>query len=115
MTSYENVDPVFGYFKDNFEEDDLIFTQKYIAEHQQISIYALKDKQKVDVVACLDFLNGLQEKFTYHYCDTILMIIMVQESIAFSVKMTTKKACMKIFVTLLFPSSKKWHFKKNTT
>ena len=101
MTSYENFDLVFGYFKDKFEEDDLIFTQKYIAEHQQISIYALKDKQKVDVVACLDFLNGLQEKFTYHYCDTILMII--------------KKACMKIFVTLQFPSSKKWHFKKNTT
>ena len=55
MTSYENFDLVFGYFKDKFEEDDLIFTQKYIAEHQQISIYALKDKQKVDVVACLDF------------------------------------------------------------
>ena len=66
MTNYEIFDLVFGDFNDKFEENDLIFTQKYVVGHQQISIYALKDKENVDVVACLDFLKGLQEKFAYH-------------------------------------------------
>ena len=64
ITNYEIFNLVFGDFKDKFEENDLIFTQTYIVEHQYVFIYALKDKQKVDAAACLDFLNGLQEKFT---------------------------------------------------
>ena len=50
---------------DKIGENDLIFTLKFVVGDQQISIYALNDKQKVDIVTCLDFLNGLQEKFVY--------------------------------------------------
>ena len=65
MTNYEIFELVFGDFNDKFEQDYLIFTQKYVVGHHQIFIYSLKAKKKVDVVACLDFLKGLQEKFVY--------------------------------------------------
>ena len=43
-----------------------MFTQKYVIGHQQICLYHLKGKEKIDVFACLEFLNCLQEKFAYH-------------------------------------------------
>ena len=66
MTKYEIFGLAFDDSMDKIEENDLIFTQKFVVGDQQISIYALNDKQKVDVVTCLDFLNRLQEKFVYH-------------------------------------------------
>ena len=73
ITKYEIFDLVFDDSMDKIEENDLIFTPKFVVGDQQISIYALNDKQKVDVVTCLDFLNGLQEKFVnqnswYPFC-----------------------------------------------
>ena len=65
MLNYEIFDLLYSNLRHNFEDDHLVFTQKYTVDRQRISICCLRDKEKANVVECLDFLNKLQEKY---YC-----------------------------------------------
>lgn len=65
MTNYEIFDLLYCDFKDKFDEDNVVFTQKYVIGHQQILLYRLKGKEKFDAFACLEFLNNLQEKYGF--------------------------------------------------
>lgn len=66
MTTYEIFELLYGDFRDRYEEDKFIFTQKYVVGQQTVSVYSLKDKENLDVGTCLNFLNDLQERFAYH-------------------------------------------------
>lgn len=63
MTDYEIYDLLYSNFKDKFDDDNIVFTQKYMVGHQKIHICHLKVKKKIDAFDCLDFLNKLQEKY----------------------------------------------------
>ena len=65
MLNYEIFDLLYSNLRHKFEDDHLVFTQKYTVDRQRISICCLRDKEKPNVVECLDFLNKLQEKY---YC-----------------------------------------------
>ena len=65
MTNYEIFHLLYSEFRDKFDDDNVVFTQKYIVGKRQIRIHFLNEKKKkIDVVECLDFLNKLQEKFS---------------------------------------------------
>lgn len=65
MTDYEIYDLLYSNFKDKFDDDNIVFTQKYMVGHQKIHICHLKVKKKIDAFDCLDFLNKLQEKYGF--------------------------------------------------
>ena len=65
MTSYEISDLLYSDLRHKYEDDNLVFTQKYTVGRQQIRIHCLKNEKKLDVIECLDFLNKLQEKYAY--------------------------------------------------
>ena len=65
MTSYEVSDLLYSDLRHKYEDDNLVFTQKYIVGRQQIRIHRLKNEEKLDVIECLDFFNKLQEKYAY--------------------------------------------------
>ena len=62
MTNYEIFHLLYSEFRDKFDDDNVVFIQKYVVGKQKICIHFLKD-EKNDVVECLNFLNKLQEKF----------------------------------------------------
>ena len=55
-------DLLYSDFKDKFDNDNIVFTQKYLLGKQQIHLYHLSGRENIDVFTCLDFLNKLQEK-----------------------------------------------------
>ena len=55
MTNYKIFDLVYSGFREKFEVDEIVFTQRYIVGNQRISLYFLKDENKIDVIECLDF------------------------------------------------------------
>lgn len=65
MTNYEIFDPLYCDFKDRFDEDIVVFAQKYVVGYQQIHLYHLNGKEKNDALSCLAFLKKLQEKFGF--------------------------------------------------
>ena len=56
---------LYSEFRDKFDDDNVVFTQKYEVGKQQIRIYFSKKEKKINVVECLNFLNKLQKKFAY--------------------------------------------------
>ena len=60
MTNYEIFDLLCFDFEDKFDDGNIAFTQKYVGK-QQIRLYHLSGREKIDVFMCLDFLNKLQE------------------------------------------------------
>ena len=54
-------DLLYSDFKDKFDNDNIVFTQKYLLGKQQIHLYHLSGRENIDVFTCLDFLNKLQE------------------------------------------------------
>ena len=65
MANSEIFDLLYSEFRHKFEDDNRVFTQKYVVGKQQIRIHFLKEYNKIGVVQRLDFLNKLQEKFAY--------------------------------------------------
>ena len=64
MTNYEIFDLVCSEFRQKYEVDEIVFTQRYVVESQRICLHFLKDGNKIDVIEFLDFLSKLHEKFT---------------------------------------------------
>lgn len=62
MTNYGIFDFLYSELRHTFENDNFVFTQKYLVGKQRIRIYCFKDK-KNDLVVCLHFLNKLQRKY----------------------------------------------------
>ena len=65
MSNYEIFHLLYSEFRDKFDDDNVVFTQKYVVGKRQIRIHFLNEEKKNDVVECLDFLNKLQEKFAH--------------------------------------------------
>ena len=59
MSTYEIFNLLFTDFKDNFENENVVFTQKYIVSVQQIRAYRLKVSSNIDVEKALETLNNL--------------------------------------------------------
>lgn len=59
MSTYEIFNLLFTDFKDNFENENVVFTQKYIVSVQQIRAYRLKVSSNIDVEKALETLNDL--------------------------------------------------------
>ena len=65
MTNYEIFDLLYSDFEDKFDDGNIVFTQKYVVDKQQIRLYHLSGREKINVLTCLDFLNKLQEKYGF--------------------------------------------------
>lgn len=65
MTNYKIFDLLYSESRHKFEDDNGIFTQRYVVGKQQIRIDSLKEENRISQVECLDFLNKLQEKCAY--------------------------------------------------
>lgn len=59
MSTYEIFNLLFTDFNDNFENENVVFTQKYIVSVQQIRAYRLKVSSNIDVEKALETLNDL--------------------------------------------------------
>ena len=46
MTTYEIFDPLYCDLKNRFDEDIVVFTQKYVVGYQQIHLYHLNGTEK---------------------------------------------------------------------
>ena len=66
MSTYKIFDLLFTDVKDKFEDENCVFTQKFVIGVQQIRVYRLNQSSKIDVGKALETLNDLQEKFAYH-------------------------------------------------
>ena len=61
MSTYEIFDLLYDDFKNTFDGDDIVFTQRYVVGQQQIRVYQLKDSSKTEFVKALDFLTGYKK------------------------------------------------------
>ena len=66
MSTCEIFDLQFADFTDKFEDQNCLFTQKYVISTQQIRVYRLKESFNIDVEKALETLNDLKEKLAYH-------------------------------------------------
>ena len=66
MNNYEIFDLSYFDIIQKFDDDNRVFTHKYVVGKHQIKIHLLKPDEKIDPVEILDFLNKLQEKYAYH-------------------------------------------------
>lgn len=57
MSNYEIFDLLYCDFRDKFEDESRVFTQKYVASLQQINVF--------EEITTVKTLNELQEKFVY--------------------------------------------------
>ena len=57
MTNYEIFDLLYSEFRDKFNDDNVVFTQKYKAGKQQICIHFLKKEKKLTFLNVLIFLK----------------------------------------------------------
>ena len=62
MANYEMFDLLYFEFRGKLDDDNVVFTQKYVVGKEQICIHFLNEK-KNDAGKCFDFLNKLLEKF----------------------------------------------------
>ena len=46
MTNYEIFDLLYSEFRDKFDDNNFVFTQKYVVDKQQIRIHFLKKEKK---------------------------------------------------------------------
>ena len=66
MSTYEIFDLFYSDLIEKFEYGNMIFTHKYVVGKQRIRLHLLKPETKdLDPVEILDFLNKLQEKYSY--------------------------------------------------
>ena len=69
MSRYEIFDLLYLDLIQKFESDNRIFTHKYVVGKQKIRLHLLKpeteDLEPVEIHQILDFLNKLQEKYSY--------------------------------------------------
>ena len=64
---YKIFDLVYFDIIEKFESNDRVFAQKYVDGNQRIRMHLLKpDDEDLDHDEILDFLNKLQEKYSYH-------------------------------------------------
>ena len=71
MSTYEIFDLLYSDLIEKFGSDNRIFTHKYLVGKQRIRLHLLKpETEDLDPVEELDFLNKLQEKYSYgsHWC-----------------------------------------------
>ena len=66
MSNYETFDLLYFDEIKKFDADSRVFTHKYVVGKQRIRIHLLKFNEQIDPVEILDFLNKLQEKYSYH-------------------------------------------------
>ena len=83
MTNYKIFDLLYSESRHKFEDDNGIFTQRYVVGKQQIRIDSLKEENRISQVECLDFLNKLQEKFAYGSDLVVLKATIILSSINF--------------------------------
>ena len=66
MSTYEIFDLFYSDLIEKFESGNMIFTHKYVVGKQRIRLHLLKpETEDLDPVEILDFLNKLQEKYSY--------------------------------------------------
>ena len=46
MTNYEIFDLLYSDFEDKFDDGNIVFTQKYVVDKQQIRLYHLSEREK---------------------------------------------------------------------
>ena len=66
MTNYEIFDLLYSEFREKFEFDEVVFTQRYVVGNKRIRLHFCKmKKKKNDGITYLDFLSKLQEKCAF--------------------------------------------------
>ena len=63
MINYEIFDLLYSEFREKFEVDEVVITQRYVVGNQRTCLDFIKDEKKLDMIACFDFLPKLQEKY----------------------------------------------------
>ena len=79
MMNYEIFDLLYSEFRDKFDNDSIVFTQKYVVGKQQIHIHFLKKEKKLTLLNVLIFLincrkNSLMILTGHHFLLTVSML-----------------------------------------
>ena len=77
--NYEIFDLLYSEFRDKFDNDNIVFTQKYVVGKQQIHIHFLKNEKKLTLLNVLIFLincrkNSLMILSGHHFLLTVSML-----------------------------------------
>ena len=79
MTNYEIFELLYAAFRDKFDDENVVFTQKYVVGKQQIRIHFLNDEKKLMLSNVLIFLTNCKKNlpmFLIEFCfiSTVLML-----------------------------------------
>ena len=61
MTNYEIFELLYAAFRDKFDDENVVFTQKYVVGKQQIRIHFLNEEKKLMLLNVLIFLTNCKK------------------------------------------------------